>query len=85
MSFLSKKLQINRMQIHCNLQFVKLERESIELTQYHSTSNSYQRKALMVHINSVTEYFEIGLNRKLVRLAHNWNNGMLESWNDGFK
>jgi hypothetical protein len=22
---------------------------------------------------------------KLVRFAHNWNNGMLESWNDGFK
>ena len=20
-----------------------------------------------------------------VRFAHNWNNGMLESWNDGFK
>jgi hypothetical protein len=22
---------------------------------------------------------------KLVRFAHNWNNGMVESWNDGFK
>jgi hypothetical protein len=22
---------------------------------------------------------------KLVRFAHNWNNGILESWNDGFK
>jgi hypothetical protein len=22
---------------------------------------------------------------KLVRFAHNWNNGMLELWNDGFK
>jgi hypothetical protein len=22
---------------------------------------------------------------KLVHFAHNWNNGMLESWNDGFK
>jgi hypothetical protein len=21
----------------------------------------------------------------LVRFAHNWNNGMLEKWNDGFK
>jgi hypothetical protein len=22
---------------------------------------------------------------KLVRFAHNWKNGMLELWNDGFK
>jgi len=22
---------------------------------------------------------------KLVRFAHNWNNGIVESWNDGFK
>jgi hypothetical protein len=22
---------------------------------------------------------------KFVRFAHNWNNGMLELWNDGFK
>ena len=22
---------------------------------------------------------------KLVRFAHNWNNGILELWNDGFK
>jgi hypothetical protein len=23
--------------------------------------------------------------KNLVRFAHKWNNGMLESWNDGFK
>jgi len=25
------------------------------------------------------------LNHKFVRIAHNWNNGMLELWNDGSK
>jgi len=25
------------------------------------------------------------IKNKLVRIAHNWNNGMLEYWNDGFK
>jgi hypothetical protein len=25
------------------------------------------------------------IKNKLVRFAHNWNNGMLEYWNDGFK
>jgi hypothetical protein len=23
--------------------------------------------------------------KNLVRFAHNWNNGMVEMWNDGFK
>jgi len=32
-------------------------------------------------LNSHTE----NTGNKLVRFAHNWNNGMLELWNDGFK
>ena len=35
----------------------------------------------MVATDSFIEQFII----KLVRFAHNWNNGMLEHWNDGFK
>ena len=36
-------------------------------------------------LGSATHRPPLRSTKNLVRFAHNWNNGMLESWNDGFK
>jgi hypothetical protein len=35
--------------------------------------------------NAIKKILKCAALNKLVRFAHNWNNGILESWNNGFK
>ena len=49
--------------------------------------NILKRQCMQLQVSCQARKKEVNpvLTPKLVRCAHNWNNGMLESWNDGVK